>query len=252
VNEFTGMGWTVNVGDTTANSPRTIEIVDNPRAKTGKAILVSLNRGFGEFDLVDGTSLVKVLNSNNVTGASRLPDGTTALGILNSIHFVTATGTEVRNFALPAGLDLRAINRDPATGNFWFSLTENVYEVTAQGAQVWTAFMGAGSKGYAVWWRPGGGAYATTGDPSTVVEINDAKTIVNQVGGKTKFPFFDFFSGFVRLANGNYVVANWLGHIAAPAAATPHVVELTADNQLVWQWGNQTLARQITNVFIFR
>jgi hypothetical protein len=253
VNEFTGKGWTVNVGDTTVNSPRTIEVVDNAKAKSGKAVLVSLNKGYGEFDTTDGTSLVKVLQFTGVTGACRIPaDGTTALGTNDAIRIVSATGATVRMFTLPAGPELRAINRNPTTGNFWFSKTESLFEVTAQGAQVWTAYMGAGTKGYAVWWRAGGGAYATTGDPSTVVEIDSAGTIVNQVGTKAKFPFLDFFSGFVRLSSGNYVIANWLGHLAQPAGDTPHIIELTAQNALVWQWGNQTLARQITNVFIIR
>lgn len=261
VNEFDpSKNWTVNVGDTTANSPRTIEIVDNAAAKTGKAVLVSLNKGYGEFDVVDGKSLTKVLQYTGVTGACRIPaDGTTALGTNDLIRIVSATGSSVRTFALPAGPELRAINRNPTTGNFWFSKTESIYEVTAQGAQVWTANLGAGAKGYAVWWRTGGGAYATTGDPSTVIELNAAGSPVNQVGTKAAFPFLDFFSGFVRLANGNYVVANWLGHLAQPAGDTPHIVELTSQdtallpkNSLVWKWGNQTLARQITNVFVIR
>jgi hypothetical protein len=161
----------------------------------------------------------------------------------------------VRQFNLPAGPELRAINRNPTTGNFWFSKTESIYEVTDQGQAVWDANMGAGTKGYAVWWREGGGAYATTGDPSTVIEIDGNGTQLAKVGGKANFNFLDFFSGFVRLSNGHYVVANWLGHLAQPAADAPHVVEFEPDGangKVVWQWGNQTLARQITNVFVLR
>jgi hypothetical protein len=114
--------------------------------------------------------------------------------------------------------------------------------------------MGAGTKGYAVWWRDGGGAYATTGDPSTVIEMDTTGRILNTVGGKAMFTAIglDFFSGFVRMPSGNFVVANWLGHLSAPAASTPHIVEFTPQNKVVWQWGNQTLARQITNVYVVR
>jgi hypothetical protein len=257
INEFTstkpgGVVWTAPAGDTGANSPRTIEIVDNPKAKNGKAVLVSLNTGYAEFDLTDGTNLGKVTNGTNVTGACRLPDGTTALGAYPNIKIVSPTGTLVRQFALPTGDNLRAINRNPADGTFWLSLTESIYEVSDQGQQIWQGNMGAGTKGYAVWWRAGGGAYATTGEPATVIEMNTAGTILTTVGGRTTFPILDFSSGFQRLPNGNYIVANWLGHIASPASDRAHVVELTPQNTMPWTWGNQSLARQITNVYVFR
>jgi hypothetical protein len=253
VNEFDPTkNWTRNVGDVNDNSPRTIEIIDNPAAKSGKAILVSLDKGYGEFDLVDGTRLAFIQGYSIISGACRLPDGTTALANENQIIVVNSTGARVRNIPIPAGANLRAINRDPATGHYWFSKDSLVYEVTDQGAQVWRANMGATAKGYAVWWRAGGGAYATTGDPSTVVEIDAAGSIIKTIGGKgATWPFLDFFSGFVRLPNGNFVVANWLGHIA-PAADAPEVVEFNSNNQLVWRWGNQTLAAVITNVYVFR
>jgi hypothetical protein len=257
VNEFTstkpgGVVWSVGVGDTGVNSPRTIEIVNNPNAKNGKAVLVSLNKGYAEFDLVDGTNLARVANTTNVTGACRMPDGNTALGAYPIIKIVSPTGAAVRQFNLPTGDNLRAINRNPADGTFWLSLTESIYEVSDQGQQLWKGNMGAGTKGYAVWWRPGGGAYATTGEPATVIEMNTAGTILSTIGGRTTFPDLDFFSGFQRLPNGNYIVANWLGHVTSPASNRPHVVELTPQNTMPWTWGNQSLARQITNVYVFR
>ena len=96
-----------------------------------------------------------------------------------------------------------------------------------------------------MWWRAGGGAYATSGEPATVLEISGTGAILTTIGGRTKFPDLDFFSGFQRLANGNYIVANWLGHVSSPASNRPHVVELTPANAMVWTWGNQSLARQI-------
>jgi hypothetical protein len=254
VNEFDpSKNWTsVSVGPT-ANSPRTIEIVRNKAAKKKKAVLVSTNAGFDELDLVDGTILRQQGGFTNVTSANRLPDDSTALGIVDNITFVDAAGAVIRTLPLPAGPDLRAINRNPKDGHFWFSKRENIFEIDGDtGAVLWQAFMGVGTKGYAVLWRKHGGAYATTGDPSTVIEMDPAGQIVNTVGGKATFPFLDFFSGFVREHNGNFVVANWLGHLAAPAPDQPHLVEFTPDNKEVWRWGNQTLARQITSVYVFQ
>jgi hypothetical protein len=266
VDEFTsqnpgGVVWSKNVGHATPspeNSPRTIEIVDNAKATNGKAILVSVNDGYVELDRVTGNKLEDVTTQNTgVTGACRMPDGNTALGTNAAIKIVGPTGAAVRSFNLPAGSNLRAINRNPVTGDFWLSKTETVYQLGDNGQVKWSGFMGTGTKGYAVWWREGGGAYATTGEPATVVQLDATGQIVETVGGRTAFPelALDFFSGFVRLPNGNYVVANWLGHLGNPGANTAEIVEFAPDGmagKAVWTWGNQSLARQITNVYVFR
>ena len=154
-----------------------MEIVSNAKAKGGKALLVSVNKGFEEYDITDGTKVASVLTqTGGVTGATRLPDGTTALGMLTIIKIVGPTGAAVSQFNLPMGPELRAINRDPKTGHYWFSKMEYIYETDDQGNQLWKGYMGVGTKGYAVWWREGGGAYASTGEPASIVEVIDATT----------------------------------------------------------------------------
>lgn len=265
VNEFTGAKWTTPVGSTGANSPRTIEIVDNAKAAGGKAVLVSVNTGYVEIDLSNGTKLleVKAQSTTDVTGACRMADGQTALGVnaASQIKFVNAQGVVSRSFNLPTGANLRAINFDPATKHFWLSRTETVYELNDQGQELWKASMGAGTKGYAVWWRADGGAYATTGEPATIVEINKDKQVVATVGGRDNAAFeaykLDFFSGFVRRPNGNYIVANWLGHLGSNVGKdTPMVIEFQpegASAKVVWTWGSVNTGQQtITNVYVFR
>jgi hypothetical protein len=264
VNEFTGAKWSTAVGSSGANSPRTIEIVDNAKAAGGKAVMVSVNTGYVEVDLSNGMKLseTKAENTTNVTGACRLADGTTALGVDTKIVIVQASGAVTPNgFNLPTGANLRAINLDRTTGHYWLSKTETVYELSATGQQLWSASMGAGTKGYAVWWRPGGGAYATTGEPATIVEIDADKKIVATIGGRDNPAFnaykLDFFSGFVRTAKGNYIVANWLGHLGSNAGKdTPMVVEFEPDGasgKVVWTWGSVNAGQQtITNVYVFK
>ncbi len=264
VNEFNGETWTTPVGSGGFNSPRTIEIVDNVKAVGGKAVLVSVNTGYVEFDLSNGAKLieVKAQNTSGVTGACRLADGTTALGVVSKIVIIQASGIPTAaGFNLPVGDNLRAINLNRATGEYWLSKTETVYRLSATGQQLWSASMGAGTKGYAVWWREGGGAYATTGEPAQIVEIDANKQIVATIGGRDNPAFdaykLDFFSGFVRTANGNYVVANWLGHLGANAGKdTPMVIEFEPDGasgKVVWTWGSVNAGQQsITNVFVVR
>jgi hypothetical protein len=255
VNEFDPTkNWSANVGDTGVNSPRQLSIVDNAQSSTGKAVLVSLNKGYAEFDTGTKERLVYVQTYSGITGAARLPNGETALGNGGTMRIAGANGAEVRSFSIPGSGDLRVINRNPADGHFWLARGDNIYETSETGAELWSANLGGGSKGYAVWWRDGGGAYATTGAISTIVEVDANKQVVNTLGGKDTHANvgLDFFSGFVHLPNGNFVAANWLGHLAAPKGDTPHLVEFNQNNEIVWQWGNQELARQITNVLILR
>jgi hypothetical protein len=260
-----GVVWHTVVGHATPapeNSPRTIEIVDNAKATGGKAVLVSVNDGYVELDLKTGMKLADVtVQFSGVTGACRITaDGSTALGTNASMRIVNAQGVQLTTFPMPNGSNLRAINRNPTTGDFWLSKTETVYQLNKQGQILWQGFMGAGTKGYAVWWRDGGGMYGTTGEPATVVELDKDGKIVATVGGRTAFPELnlDFFSGFVRMPNGNYIVANWLGHLGSPGANTAEIIEFQPDkadpnkSTAIWTWGNQTLARQITNVYVFQ
>jgi len=132
--------------------------------------------------------------------------------------------------------------------------------VTEQGAAVGKLKLPAGSKGYNALWREGGGVIAATGSPCTIISLDAQGAVLSTVGGKNKFKdasgafiFSDVFSGLQRLPNGNFVVANWLGHVTpADHPDTPEVLEISPSNQLVWSWGNQQKATLITNVYVVR
>jgi hypothetical protein len=266
INEFDPTkNWTKPVNDTTVNSGRQIELVDNANGSGGKAILISVNKGYQEYDMVTGERLVNVVlaGTTGIRGAVRLPSGNTLLAVGdNKLRVVDGNGSTVGvECTLPGagGDSLRVLNRDSATGNLYLGRLLDLFVVSESCQQQWTAKLPAGAKAYSVFPRVGGGVWATTGAPSTVLEYDMAGQIVSQVGGKDVHPGIglDFFSGFERLPNGNIVAANWQGHIGAPAENTPHLVEFTPasavePNKLVWQWGNQTLARQITNTLIVR
>ncbi|HKY39698.1 MAG TPA: hypothetical protein VJN18_27360 [Polyangiaceae bacterium] len=256
-----GVIWTKGVAATgNVNSPRQVEMVDNALATNGKAIMVSVHTGYQEFDMLTGALLVDHgtdLGVSDVRGAVRLANGDTILGVGNDkLRTFNSAGQQVgADCTLPgSGNDsLRVINRDPATGNLLLGRLLDLFIVTVQCQQVWTARLPSGSKAYSVLPRPGGGVYATSGAPSSVIEFNGEGQIVNQVGTKTAHPDLglDFFSGF-EIVNGNFIAANWLGHNAKPKPETPHLVEFKPDNTLVWKWGNQDLARQITNTLMLR
>jgi hypothetical protein len=265
VNEFTGKTWVKPVNDTTVNSGRQIELVDNPAvtdagALTGKAIMISVNKGYQEYHPITGERLVNVVlaGTTGVRGAVRLPGGNTLLGVGdNKLRVVNSSGATVgQECTLPGagGDSLRVLTRDEATGSILLGRLLDLFIVSETCQQQWTAKLPAGSKAYSVFPRAGGGVWASNGAPSEVLEYDQAGQILSKVGGKAAHPGLglDFFSGFERLPNGNIVAANWQGHVASPAQDTPHLVEFTPDNKLVWKWGNQDLARQITNTLILR
>lgn len=265
VNEFEpSKNWTKPVDDEGVNSGRQIELVDNPAVTdagtlTGKAIMISVDKGYQEYHPVTGARLANVqIGATGVRGAVRLANGNTLLGIGDAKLRVvnSAGGTVGQECTLPGANNdtLRVLTRDEATGNILYGRGLDLFIVTQSCQQQWNAKLPINSKAYSVFPRPDGGVWATSGDPATVLEYNQAGQILSKVGDPElhKDVGLDFFSGFERLPNGNFVVANWQGHNMAPKQETPHLVEFTPDNRLVWQWGNQDLARQITNTLVLR
>ncbi len=261
VNEFDpSLNWTQPTQDTNGgNSPRQLELVDNPMATDGRAIMVSVESGYEEYDAVTHELLDRVdVGAISVRGAQRLPDGNTVLGIGDAaLRVVDSSGATVgAECNLPGSGDstLRILSRDAETGFIYYGRGLDVFAVNLNCEQQWTArFPDSGSKAYRVLARPDGGAWATTGDPSSVIEFDSAGRVVSEVGGKSMFPgLVDFFSGFDVAESGNIVVANWWGHITNPPQEGPHIVELNAANEMVWRWGTQTEATNITNVLLAR
>jgi hypothetical protein len=222
--------------------------------------MISVNKGYQEYHPITGERLVNVVlaGTTGVRGAVRLSGGNTLLGVGdNKLRVVNSSGATVgQECTLPGagGDSLRVLTRDDATGNILLGRLLDLFIVSESCQQQWTAKLPAGSKAYSVFPRAGGGVWASNGAPSEVLEYDQAGQILSKVGGKSAHPGLglDFFSGFERLPNGNIVAANWQGHVASPAQDTPHLVEFNPANELVWKWGNQDVARQITNTLILR
>jgi hypothetical protein len=151
VNEFDpSRSWTSQSLGGNANSPLTIEVVDNTAALNHKAALVSIDSGYAEIDLANGKLLERQDAFGGVGGAYRMPDGTTALKVVRTIRMIDVNGAELRNFLLPLSYENHPLDRrNPADGHFWFTEAQHIYEMTDQGAVVWTADLVAldGSRG---------------------------------------------------------------------------------------------------------
>ena len=261
-----GVIWVKKVEVQTVNSPRQVELVGNDQATNKKAILLSVNTGFQEYDMLTGARLVNVVlpgGTKDIRGAVRLPNGNTILAVGdNKLRTVDNAGATIAECTLPGsgGDSLRVLNRDAATGHLLLGRLLDLFVVTEQCQQQWTAKLPSGSKAYSVFPAKDGaswterGVWATSGAPSSVIHFDGAGQIVEKVGGKDVHANIglDFFSGFEFLPNGNIVAANWQGHLTMAGLNTPHLVEFSPDNKLVWKWGNAMVARQITNTMMLR
>ena len=55
-----------------------------------------------------------------------------------------------------------------------------------------------------------------------------------------------FIAGVHRLANGNTVIANWLGH--GQFGKAPHLLEITPGKQVVWSFADHRTLRTVSSV----
>ncbi|MBI5684725.1 MAG: hypothetical protein HZC54_06565 [Verrucomicrobia bacterium] len=224
-------------------------------------LLVSHGNGCGIYDMKDGRCLWRLEGFSGVQTARHIADrdeimlGAIAKGAVE-FHFlkrdgewfhksdrvVRATGVE------PALLRLARFTSD---GHVLFTTGNPIRVVEwdlAANKEVWSApFPG---KGYVALRRADGTTAVSTGGAVSVVEIaRDGKITKTWLGDAyRKQHRLDWFSGFEFLPNGHIVVANWLGHGAQGKG--PHVIEVDADNKVVWSWEDHTAAKQVTNLLM--
>jgi hypothetical protein len=97
---------------------------------------------------------------------------------------------------------------------------------------------------------PNGHTLISCGDQpggSRIFEVNQSGQTVWQVqDGDLAGVSLKFLAGFQRLANGNTVIANWLGH--GQFGKAPHLLEVTPDKRVVWTFADHQTMRTISSV----
>ncbi len=99
---------------------------------------------------------------------------------------------------------------------------------------------------------PNGHTLITCGDMpggSRVFEADRDGRVVWQVQGD-ELPGISlkFVAGVQRLSNGHTVIANWLGH--GQFGKAPHLLEITPDKRVAWQFADHQAMRTISSVQI--
>jgi hypothetical protein len=224
-------------------------------------LLVSHGNGCGIYDMKDGRCLWQLEGFYSVQTARHIAErdevmlGAIAKGAVE-FHFLKRDGEwfqkssrVVRVTGVEPGL-LR-LARFTGDGHVLFTTGNPIRVVEwdlAANKEVWSApFPG---KGYVALRRADGTTAVSTGGAVSVVEIaRDGKITKTWLGDAyRKEHRLDWFSGFEFLPNGHIVVANWLGHGAQGKG--PHVIEVDADNKVVWSWEDHTAAKQVTNLLM--
>jgi len=220
----------------------------------GGKILVSHASGAAEYALASGRRLGWAVDRyNQVNSAQRLASGNTLLGANTpagiALYEVDREGKEVGRLLLAGLKDLRLLRR-LANGNTLLTVSDpcRAVEVDPRGKVVWQAALPG--KGYEAVRLANGNTLVSTGGEASVVELDPAGRTVFTAGGKRAHPGLglDWASGFDRLANGNVLLANWLGH--GKLGTGPHLAEFDAQNRLVWKWEDHQQAGTITNVLL--
>ena len=217
-------------------------------------LLVSHGSGASEYRLSDGKQLDWVVTGyKGVQSARRLDNGHTLL-LTSKGRIITLDENkeEVSSVQIKKKpLDLRLV-RFSSEGNLIIGAKKPkaVLEINLQGSVL--KQIDLPGKGYTATKEENGTYLSSTGDECKVVEINADGEIVRYVGGKQDHPDLklDFNSGWDRTENGHVIMTNWLGHKKHNTAS--HLIEFNEKNEVVWQWADHDLVKQVTNLLIIK
>ena len=225
---------------------RDIQVLDE-----GRRVLISHGNGAAEYEVSTGRPLAwRIASYRDIQSVVRRPNGETWLvGLDGTLYRLDANGHELGRAKPATNLNVRLF-RPIDDGHVLVSgaAPRALFEMTLDGRIERKVPMFGKSKGYLAV-RLTNGHYRTSGgDECRIAEITETGEVVWSVGGKDAHPGLglDFCSGWDLLPNGNFVMANWLGH--GRHGTGVHLAEFTPDNRCVWTWTDHRLARQITNV----
>lgn len=234
--------WSVSI----AGGSRDLQRIGEDR------ILVGHGDGAAEYAIKDGKLLWRITNFKSVQTARRLGDGNTLLGIDNGpFLIVNRKGEILKEIKMPNGVTQHLrLARVLVDGNILFAAGTHITEADQTG-NIIKQFELVG-KAYTAERLENGHTIATAGGALLVQQFNAAGEVVHSWGGQTNHPNVEFawFSGFDLLQNGNIMVANWRGH--GYKGDGPHLVELDAENQVVWTWDELSKAKYVTNVLVLQ
>ncbi len=203
-------------------------------------VLLAVGDGYKEFALADGKELKAFGGLGGKThSVERLPDGRTVLGgrefkgLPHGIVILDANDMELARFALPEHAWIRHL-RTTVRGTLIVAAAGRISECTLDGKVLWTARV-PGSNFKAVELAEGKVLVSCGPGGRTLREVERSGDVRIVLDGQA-LPEGSF-CGFQRLANGDVMVANWLGHGAQHDGMV--FFQYDAAGNVVWRFGRK-------------
>jgi len=241
--------WRVFIGQP---QPRDMQLVG------GNKILIGHHRGFTEFDIAKGKSVVEFKSLEGVTAVRRQPDGHT---IIAGVNLAGVTGVvileldtanrEVHRAVFPG--DYVRLIRQTASGTYLMCCNTMIREGSREGKYLREFPV----DGFLHAWKAvrlaNGNLLVAAGYGAFMVELDPAGKILRKFGGKESVtvevnPLF--YAMFQLLPNGNIVLANWQGHGEGHGAQGIQLLEFNADGAMVWQWKQPDMISSLQGVMV--
>ncbi len=223
----------------------------------GERLLLSHDNGCGIYRMSDGRCLWSLDGFKGIQTAHYSPaqqeimlganvaDGYEFYSLVKDGAGFRKSGRVLRVPVVKTGL-LRLVRFTPE-GHLLFTAGEpyRIIEWDPEQSRIrWSASLP--DKGYMAIRGDDGTTVASTGGAvSLLVFGRDGKVVREYLGEEFRARYqLNWFSGMAVLPNGNFVVANWLGHGANGRG--PHLVEVDSNNRVVWTWTDHDAAKQVT------
>jgi hypothetical protein len=199
--------------------------------------MIGTDNGYEERSLADGSLIVAHANFPGTQAAHRLRNGhtilcsVTASGIL--LLEVNAAAAVQAQVTYPGFTYVRLIRQTPA-GTFLVTADDVVFEGDATGKILWR--VNVGGPGDHVWEAlriPTGETVVSTGYLASIQIFGADGTLHRTITGPANV-IPNQFVGFQILPNGDFVVANWLGHTGEVAGV--QLLEYDPTGTLVWSY----------------
>ena len=216
---------------------RDLQLVGNGR------VMIGTGNGFEEREIETGKKVAEDVSWPGTITARRLSNGKTMLLGLNwqSKEGIVLVGVGKENEKLKPisfpGFKYARLFRVTSKGTFLITADKEIIEGDHDGKIIWRASIEGHSSPHA--WQAirtaNGETIVSSGYPSDLQVFSPDGTLLRRIGGPADVnPHF--FSGFQRLSNGNFVVANWQGHGPAFGAIGTQLLEYNPNGKLVWSW----------------
>jgi len=218
------------------------------------------NTGHGVREVTrERTVVFDYQSKSEIYACQRLADGNTFVGECNSGRLleIEPSGRVAKEIRLlPEGRDGGHVYMRNAR-----RLANGHYLVTHYGEQVVREYRADGTPCLDI---------PATGGPHSAVRLPNGHTLVacgDQPGGSRVFEAdatgkvvwqvqgeelpgisLKFLAGVQRLANGNTVISNWLGH--GQFGKAPHLIEVTPDKRVVWTFADHQNLKTVSSVQI--